>query len=75
MVTQARRLVYAALQMGGGKDSVSEDWEDKVFGDDRKLIGVGIENAVVVVEWEGSVRGKKDRELPPFLCPNCKSAI
>ncbi len=75
MVTQSRRLVYAALQMGGGPESVPDDWQDKVFGDDRQVVGVGLENAIVDVKWEGSVPGKKDKELPPFLCPNCRSAI
>ena len=42
MVTQSRRLVYAALQMGGGPESVPEDWQDKVFGDDRQVLGVGL---------------------------------
>jgi len=75
MVTQSRRLVYAALQMGGGPESVPEDWQDKVFGDDRQVLGVGLENAIVDVKWDGSVLGKKDKMLPPFLCPNCRSAI
>ncbi len=71
MVTQARRLVYAALQMGGGPESVPEDWQDKVFGDDRQWDW----KTLLDVKWEGSVLGKKDKLLPPFLCPNYRSAI
>jgi len=70
MVTHARRLVYAALQMGGG--SVPEEWEDIVFGSDRTLIGCGLENALVRIEDKS---GKEVKTLPPFVCINCKSAI
>ena len=73
MVTRARRLVHTALQMGGGQNAVP-DWEETVFGDDREVVGVGVKNAVVVVKFEDG-RPKKDKGLPPFVCPNCKSAI
>ena len=72
MVTRARRLIYVALQMGGGPGSVPDDWEDLVFGDERTLVGCGLENAIVRIEDGGS---KKEKTLPPFVCINCKSAI
>jgi len=72
MVTRARRLIYAALQMGGGPGSVPDnDWEDMVFGDDRTLIGCGLENAIVRIEG----RDGKEKTITPFVCLNCKSAI
>lgn len=70
MVTRARRLIYVALQMGGGPGSVPDDWEDVVFGDERTLIGCGLENAIVRIQ-----DGKKEKTLTPFVCPSCKSAI
>jgi hypothetical protein len=72
MVTRARRLVHTALQMGGG-DDVESDWEDVVFGEDRQVLEIGMKNAVVLVEDEDGSRAKEN--LPPFVCPNCKSAI
>jgi len=74
MVTRARRLVHTALQMGGGQNAVS-DWEETVFGEDRDVVGVGVKNAVVVVKFEAGKPAKKDKGLPPFVCPTCKSAI
>jgi hypothetical protein len=73
MVTKARRLVHTALQMGGGEDAVP-GWEDTVFGEDREVINVGLKNAVVRVTFEEGLP-KRDKGLPPFVCPNCKSAI
>ena len=66
MVTKARRLVYAALQMGGGEEAaIPKNWMDTVFTKDRDLVGIGTKNAVVHVMFD----------LPPFLCPRCGSAI
>jgi hypothetical protein len=73
MVTKARRLVHTALQMGGGEDAVP-GWEDTVFGEDREVVNVGLKNAVVRVTFEEGL-SKRDKGLPPFVCPNCKSAI
>jgi len=72
MVTQARRIVYEALEKGGVGGSVPDDWEEKVFGDDMEELKLGLKNAVVKVESENS---KSTRVIPPFVCPSCKSAI
>lgn len=70
MVTEARRLVYTALQMGGGQGAIPEDWKNVVFGKDRELVGIEVRNAVVHVMFEDGTP-----VLPSFVCPHCKSAI
>jgi hypothetical protein len=60
--------------MGGG-ENVVPDWENTVFGEDREVVGVGLQNAVVRVTFKDKGRGKRDKGLPPFVCPTCRSAI
>ncbi|KAF9525287.1 hypothetical protein CPB83DRAFT_859833 [Crepidotus variabilis] len=86
MVTCARRLVYAALQMGDGIET-TQGWEDNVLGDDREKLEVTVKNAIVKVkveDEEGTSSGSRSKktkktigcdELPSFLCPSCQGAI
>lgn len=60
-VTRARRVVYKSLQ----GELLPARWEDAIFVEGE---GADLKNAIVKI-------GASRRPLPPFVCPNCKSAI
>uniref|UniRef100_A0A8H7XQB5 BAH domain-containing protein n=1 Tax=Psilocybe cubensis TaxID=181762 RepID=A0A8H7XQB5_PSICU len=60
-VTRARRLLYKLLQ----GEPMPERWEDEIFVQGE---GADLTNAIVKI-------GASQRPFPPFVCPNCKSAI